>query len=297
MKDKVSESVNVVYPMRLILRVAGLTSAAWYRKPMYRKEKVRRGPRIKITDKDLLDEIRKEITQGHFVDEGYKKTWKRLKRRGIKVCKARVNRVMRENNLLSVTRPKPERKKNEHNGNIKTDLPNVMWGTDGKRFYTRQDGWCWFFGMIDHFNDEVIAWHANKSGSRFDALEPLRMAVQKVFGSLEEKVCTGVGLFLRTDHGPQYDSHDFQKELKFLGLQYSPAFVRSPQCNGIIERFHRTLDEQVFDLYEFESLEEARQIIGQFILQYNRHWLIHRLGLTSPLEYREKHEKMRNYAA
>lgn len=95
----------------------------------------------------------------------------------------------------------------------------------------------------------------------------------------------------------QYDSHDFQRELKFLGLQYSPAFVRSPQCNGIIERFHRTLDEQVLDLYEFESIEEARQIIGKFIQEYNQHWLIHRLGLTSPLEYREKHEKRRNYAA
>lgn len=297
MKDQVSESVNMVYPMRLVLRVAGLTSAAWYRIPKHRTNKVKPGPRIKIRDQELLDEIRKEITGGHFVDEGYKKIWKRLKRRGIRVCKERVNRVMRKNNLLSATRPKPERKKNEHNGNIKTDLPNVMWGTDGKRFFTRQDGWCWFFGVIDHFNDEIIAWHANKSGSRFDALEPVRKAVQKVFGTLEEKVCTGIGLFLRTDHGSQYDSRDFQKELKFLGLQYSPAFVRSPQCNGIIERFHRTLDEQVFDLYVFESLEEARQIIGQFIQGYNRHWLIHRLGLISPLEYREKHEKMRNYAA
>lgn len=297
MKDQVSESVNLVYPMRLVLQVAGLTSAAWYRIPKHRTKKVKPGPKIRITDQELLDEIRKEITGGHFVDEGYKKTWKRLNRRGIKVCKERVNRVMRENNLLSATRPKPERKKNEHNGNIKTDLPNVMWGTDGKKFFTRQDGWCWFFGVIDHFNDEIIAWHANKSGSRFDALEPVRKAVQKVFGTLEEKVCTGIGLFLRTDHGSQYDSGDFQKELKFLGLQYSPAFVRSPQCNGIIERFHRTLDEQVFDLYVFESLEEARQFIGQFILEYNRHWLIHRLGLISPLEYRKKHEKKRKNAA
>jgi hypothetical protein len=20
-------------------------------------------------------------------------------------------------------------------------------------------GWCWFFGVIDHFNDELISWH------------------------------------------------------------------------------------------------------------------------------------------
>jgi transposase InsO family protein len=57
------------------------------------------------------------------------------------------------------------------------------------------------------------------------------------------------------------------------------------------------LDEQVLDLYEFESLEEARKIIGHFIQEYNRHWLIHRLGLYSPLEYREAYEKRRKYAA
>ncbi len=297
MTDQVSESVKLVYPLRLVLKVAGITSAAWYRKPKHGKEKARRGPRVVITDQALLDEVREEITRGHFIDEGYKKTWKRLKRRGIKVSKARVYRVMRANNLLSVTRLKPERKVNEHKGNIKTDLPNRMWGTDGKRFFTRQDGWCWFFGVVDHFNDEILGWYVNKSGSRFDALEPVRMSVLKVFGSLDQHVCNGTGIFLRTDHGSQYDSHDFQRELKFLGLQYSPSFVRSPQCNGIIERFHRILDEQVLDLYEFESLEEARKIIGHFIQEYNRHWLIHRLGLYSPLEYREAYEKRRKYAA
>jgi len=82
-----------------------------------------------------------------------------------------------------------------------------------------------------------------------------------------------------------------------LGLVYSPAFVRSPQCNGIIERCHRTLDEQVFDLHDFESLEAARKAIGEFIERYNRHWLIRRLGLNSPLDYREDHEKRREDAA
>ncbi len=123
------------------------------------------------------------------------------------------------------------------------------------------------------------------------------MAVMRTYGSLDQHVCKGIGLFLRSDHGSQYDSHDFQKELKFLGLNYSPAFVRSPQCNGIIERFHRTLDEQVFDLQVFESLEDARKTIGEFIGKYNQYWLIHRLGLNSPLEYREAHEERRGDAA
>jgi transposase InsO family protein len=128
-------------------------------------------------------------------------------------------------------------------------------------------------------------------------MEPLRMAVKKVFDTLERDVCKDVGLFLRTDHGSQYDSNDFQNEIKFLGLVYSPAFVRSPECNGIIERFHRTLNEQVFDTQVFETLEQAKIAIAEFIENYNRDWLIHRLGLTSPMEYRKEFERRKCDAA
>lgn len=297
MKGQESKTAKQVYPMSMILTVAGLSSAAYYRKNELKGQKARPGPRPAITDDQLLMEIRKEILEGLFLDEGVKKTWKRLQRRGIKASKERVNRIMRENNLLSVTRPNPERKVNEHTGTITTELPNQMWGTDGKKFYTQKEGWCWFFGVIDHFNDEILSWHANKSGNRFNAMEPLRTAVKKTYGSLEQHVCIDVGLFLRSDHGSQYDSDDFQKELKFLGIIYSPAFVRSPECNGIIERFYRTLNEQIFDVYDFESLEQARKIIGEFIERYNRYWLIHRLGLNSPMDYRENHEKQLEDAA
>jgi putative transposase len=289
--------MNEIFPMNRILAVAGLTSAAYYRKKTAGKEKARRGPKPRICDEDLLVEIRAEILTSTFMDEGYKKIWKRLRKRGIKAAAERVNQLMRDNHLLSTVRPKPERKVNEHTGTIKTEVPNRMWGTDGKKFYTLQEGWCWFFGVIDHFNDEMMAWHAAKKGDRYAAMEPMRTAVKKVFGSLDRNICVDIGLFLRTDHGSQYDSNDFQNEIKFLGLVYSPAFVRSPECNGIIERFHRTLNEQVFDNQVFETLEQAKEAIGQFIENYNQEWLLHRLGLTSPLEYRKEFERRKNDAA
>ena len=38
-------------------------------------------------------------------------------------------------------------------------------------------------------------------------------------------------------------SGDFQKELRFLGIESSPAFVRASEGNGCAERFIRTLKE------------------------------------------------------
>ena len=53
------------------------------------------------------------------------------------------------------------------------------------------------------------------------------------------------GLTMRHDHGSQYMSDDFHAELRFLGIVSSPAFVRQPEGNGCIERFFRTLKEQL----------------------------------------------------
>jgi putative transposase len=44
------------------------------------------------------------------------------------------------------------------------------------------------------------------------------------------------GLKLRHDHGSQYMSDHFQKEIAFLGIESSPAFVRAPEGNGCAER-------------------------------------------------------------
>jgi len=149
---------------------------------------------------------------------------------------------------------------------------------------------CAGFGLIDHCHDEILGWHTSVIGDRFAALEPVHQAVKSQFGSLDKGIVLDTGLFLRSDHGSQYDSRDFQAELKYLGLAHSPAFVRSPECNGIIERFNRTLQEQVFDIHCFETIGEARIAIAKFIDDYNRFWLIERLGYRSPLEVKEEYQ-------
>ena len=37
-------------------------------------------------------------------------------------------------------------------------------------------------------------------------------------------------------------SQAFQQELKFLGIESSPGFIRAPEGNGVAERFIRTLN-------------------------------------------------------
>jgi len=122
----------------------------------------------------------------------------RLRPRGIRVGKARVLRLMREHRLLAPTRRRHARGDRTHSGTIITQRPDELWGTDATKFWTQQEGWCWFFGTIDHCAEDIVGWHVAKRGDRWAALEPIRQGVQQTHGGCAPKspwawVCEWIG--------------------------------------------------------------------------------------------------------
>jgi transposase InsO family protein len=112
----------------------------------------------------------------------------------------------------------------------------------------------------------------------------IRQGVKEYFGGFSGG--SAAGLRLRHDHGSVYMSDDFQAEIQFLGIEASPAFVRQPEGNGCIERFFRTLKEQLLWLHRFADLEELRAALIEFRHRYNRHWIVERLGYRTPVQAR-----------
>ena len=72
------------------------------------------------------------------------------------------------------------------------------------------------------------------------------------------------GADIRHDHGSNYLSDDFQRELKFLGMASSPSFVREPEGNGCAERFIRTLKENLLWVRTFATVAELVEALGEF---------------------------------
>jgi putative transposase len=95
--------------------------------------------------------------------------------------------------------------------------------------------------------------------TRFQALEPIRQGVRQHLGGIARVIARD--LAVRRDHGSQYMSDHFQKELAFLGIDSSPAFVRAPEGNGCAERFICTLKENLLWVRTFETVEELRQAL------------------------------------
>lgn len=160
-----------------------------------------------------------------------------------------------------------------------------MWGTDSTRV-ALAFGNVWIFVVVDHCTGEPVGLHASLEGNRFQALVPLQEAVRRSFGGLAEGVAAG--LTIRHDHGSQYMSRDFQRELSFLGAASSPSFVWAPEGNGVAERFIRTLKEQLLWVEEFTSLEELQEALRRFQEHYTEHWILERHGYKTPAQVRRE---------
>ena len=138
---------------------------------------------------------------------------------------------------------------------------------------------------VDHHNAECVGIHAARRGTRFEALEPLRQGVRRHFGAIGKEVARG--LDVRHDHGSQYMSDTFQTEMRFLGIESSPAFVRAPEGNGCAESFILTLKENLLWIPTFDTIEELRLALLAFREAYNTAWLIKRLGWRTPTQIRQ----------
>src|SRR3954468_11387973 len=274
------------YGLAAVCRVWRLARSGVYRhlSPSSNTPPRRRGPVGAMSDAALTAAIRGVLAASPFHGEGHRKVWARLRHAGTRTSLRRVLRLMRENALLAPGRAGSPRGPRNHDGTIIPETVDTMWGTDLTATFTGE-GQAAVFVAVDHFTAECVGIHAARRATRFEALEPIRQGVRRHFGGFAQGI--GRDLAVRHDHGSQYMSDAFQRELAFLGIASSPAFVRAPEGNGCAERFIRTLKENLLWIRTFETIEELRQALLEFRETYNTNWLIERHGFVSPAAFRQ----------
>ena len=244
----------------------------------------RRGPKPALSDQDLLTAIRADLARSPWTGAGHRKVWARLRAvDAIRVSRKRVLRLMREHALLSPHRARP-RPEAPHERRIITAAPNVMWATDATQITTVEDGKVWLFGVAEHWNAELLGWHVAKRGTRYEAIQAVGMAVRRQFGHLGAGAARG--LALRHDHGSNFMSDVFQKQIRFWGMAPSYAFVGEPETNGAIERLFRTLKERAIHGRIFRTIDDVREAVRAFVARYDAEWLIEKNGHRSPADMR-----------
>ena len=80
-----------------------------------------------------------------------------------------------------------------------------------------------------------------------------------------------------TDNGSEFASktniaeHPFERMLTELGVKHRYTRPYRPQTNGKVERFWRTLNEDLIDGTTFDSLDHFKEELAQYLFYYNHH--------------------------
>lgn len=308
MSAVLSISARRRYGLARVCRIWGVARAGVYRwrraVNLPRPPRRRPGPQGPMPDAALAGAIRAVLDASPCHGEGYRKVWARLRHKGVRSPKERVRRLMREHQLSADTGRATPRGPRVHDGTIIPETIDTMWdepwsaigprtmANDMTATVTVQHGQVAVFVAVDHCPAECVGIHAALNGTRHEALGPVRQGVTARFGAVGQDVATGLGL--RHDHGSQYMAHDFQTEIRWLGIGSPPAFIRAPEGNGCAERFIRTLKESLLRVRTFDTVEELRPALPEFQRTYTEHRMIERHGHRSPARFR--HDQMDSQA-
>ncbi|MBT2743725.1 IS3 family transposase, partial [Bacillus sp. ISL-77] len=98
----------------------------------------------------------------------------------------------------------------------------------------------------------------------------------------------GATPLLHSDRGFQYTSNVFKRKIEKAEMVHSMSRVGRCIDNGPMEAFWGTLKCEKYYLNKYNTFEELKKDIEEYIHFYNHERLQKRLNGLSPLEYRAK---------
>ncbi|MDA1101905.1 MAG: IS3 family transposase [Proteobacteria bacterium] len=259
------------------------TLAALSRAGYYRHWRVRE-PRREETE--LRDAIQRRcLSHRHY---GYRRITVLLSREGWWVNHKRVNRLMREDNLLCLRRKAdlPATTDSKHRLRVYPNLArrlipmavNQLWVAD-ITYVRLSESFAYLAVVLDAYSRRVVGWALAAHLQAILALEALEMA-------LSQREFTSGGLVHHSDRGVQYASGDYIARLDGSGIVASMSRVACPYDNAMAESFMKTLKTEEVEGQAYRDISHAREDIGAFIEEvYNRHRLHSALDYLSPEEF------------
>jgi len=234
---------------------------------------------------ELAAEIR-TIHGEHKGSYGSPRMTDELRRRGRRVNRKRVERVMRERHIVGITRRR--RRSLTKQDMAAPPAPDLI-GREftapapGHRFVgditylPTQEGWLYLATTIDLFNREVVG-HAMAAHMRAELVsDAVELAHRR--GLVKPQA------IFHSDRGSQYTSAEFRATLTTLHMRGSMGRVGSCYDNAVAESFFATLKAEI-GTRVWATRAEARRAVFAYLTYYNRNRLHSTLKHRTPYEAR-----------
>lgn len=216
---------------------------------------------------------------------GYRRLWALLRFQDrIVVNRKAVYRVLKQKGWFvhqRVSTPRPRVR-----GWIsRASRSNERWAMDVTHIACGHDGWAHVATVIDCHDREVIGYEFSLRSRAKEAERAVEAACLARFGTLRPMGAP----VLRSDNGLIFQSRQFRQACRDYRLQQEFITPYTPEQNGIIERFFRSLKEECVWQHTFQTFDEARQIIRDWMQWYNQERPHQALGYRSPVQFRAQH--------
>ncbi len=159
-------------------------------------------------------------------------------------------------------------------GFVQPKRPHEHWHTDisyvkvGERFY-------YLVCVLDGYSRYIVNWGLRESMEERDVAIVQQGAVERYPGNKTRYI---------TDNGKQFTGREFRKFITYHGLTHVRISPNYPQSNGKIERFHLSIKSETLNRRALVSVEQANEIIREYVDHYNNKRLHSAVGYVAPLD-------------
>jgi putative transposase len=167
-------------------------------------------------------------------------------------------------------------------------LPNKKWVSD-ITFVSTQEGWLYVAAILDLFSRRVIGLSMSD-----------RITTDLILAALEQAIThrqPTEKCVHHSDRGCQYTSDDFQKTLVLENMIASMSGTGNCYDNAAMESFFHTLKTEHIYFENYETREEAKQSIFEYVeVFYNRKRRHSTLGYLSPEAFENQWKEQQNFS-
>jgi transposase InsO family protein len=202
--------------------------------------------------------------------EGYRSlTFMMLDRDVVAVSPSSVYRVLKKAGRLQRQASGKSRK---GQGFEQPTAPHQHWHVDIS--YLNIAGTFYFLcSVLDGYSRAIVHWDIGETMTSAEAQNVIQRA---------RECHPGVTPRIISDNGPQFIAKEFKQFVRLCGMTHVRTSPYYPQSNGKLERWHKTLKGDCIRSKTPLSLEEAKRVVGEYVLHYNTVRLHGALGYITP---------------